>query len=203
MTSTPVRTATLPPSIVTVSPIHRRTQVCFHEQLDASPPQDPAPNSSSDIIKLMTRFLSTPAGVTFRTGIQNRIERKQSRLQLAVSLTWFLRRRKHEIIHLKKVTLKRCKRAQHKKIVKARVERERKRLQIDSGDFNAKAWQNSRRVTTKEKTLQLDQDHFLLSPSQRPLQGERILKREQISDFYFMIDLPLTPRTTSTAVHHA
>jgi hypothetical protein len=76
-------------------------------------------------------------------------------------------------------------------------------LQIDSGDFNAKAWRNSRRVTTEEKTLQLDQDHFLLSPSQRPLQGERILKREQISDFYFMIDLPLTPSTTSTAVHHA
>ena len=138
MTSTPTRTVNLSPSIVTVSPIHRPTQVCSHKQLDASLPQDPAQQLPPDIIELMTRFLASPGGASFRTVIQTRIKWQQCRLQLAVALIWFLRRRKHEFIHRKKVTLKRRKTAQRKKIAKARVERERKRLQFDSGDFNAK-----------------------------------------------------------------
>ena len=83
------------------------------------------------------------------------------------------------------------------------MERERKRLQIDSGAFNAKAWRKRRKVTTEEKSLQLDHDHFLLNPSQRPLQGERILKREQISVFYYMIEVPLPPRTVPFVMYRA
>ena len=177
MTSTPVRTVTLSPSIVTVSPIRRAAQVCPQAQLHPR-------------------------------RIHGTIEQQLCRQRrLAGSLNWFLRRRKHEIIHRKatvvnmflrrtkckiaqrnKITaaaaraatlnLRQRKNAQLKKIAKARVERERKRLQIDSGAFNAKAWRKRRKVTTEEKSLQLDHDHFLLNPSQQPLQGERILKRE-------------------------
>ena len=67
---------------MTVSPIHRPTQVCSHEQFDVSPPQDPAQKLPSDIIKLMTRFLASPGGATFRTVIQTRIEQKQCQLPL-------------------------------------------------------------------------------------------------------------------------
>ena len=98
--------------------------------------------------------------------------------------------------------LRRRKSAQRKKIAKARVEREHKRLQMDSRAFNAKAWRKRRKVTTKQKSLQLDHDHFLLHPSQQPLQGEHILRREQISVFYYMIEIPLPPRTVPFVMYH-
>jgi len=118
-------------------------------------------------------------------------------------VTQFLRSDKGSDYHSAIQTLWRRKSAQRKKIAKARVERERQRLQINSRAFNTKAWWKRRKVTTKEKSLQLDHDHFLLNPSQPPLKGERILKWEQISVFYFMIEVPLPPRTLPFVMYHA
>ena len=76
-----------------------------------------------------------------------------------------------------------------------------KKLQINSGPFNPYIEQKDRQLTTEEKRIHLDHDHFLNEPSTRPFQDARILKRELDTNYRIKAQLP--PRLSTNPVYRA
>ena len=88
---------------------------------------------------------------------------------------------------------------EHNKKAKKATDRSVKQLQIDFGPFNPYIKQKDRQLTTEEKRIHLDHDHYLNDPSKRPFQDARIIKREL--DTNSRIKVPLPPRPTTNPVY--
>lgn len=91
-------------------------------------------------------------------------------------------------------------RASNKKAKKA-MYKVAKKLEIDSGPYNPYVLQKDRQLTTEEKRIHIDNDHFLNEPSTRPLQDARILKRELDTNYNVRIKVPLPPRPSTNPVY--
>ena len=201
MPTTPVCVGISAPLNVTASPICQPAQVW----LVPSPIHGLDQVRHDRAVSSMKKFLRSERGIAFRKSVNTSIRGRQ----LAGALTWFLCTNKQGIAHCKAITsavkqsrlLKRRAATRKRRQNQERVEKLRRQLQINSGSFNTRAMQKRRKLTTEEKSLQLDYDHFLNNPSQRTLQDERILKREQINDFYSMIEVPLQPQTLPFVIY--
>ena len=88
---------------------------------------------------------------------------------------------------------------EHNKKAKKATDRSVKQLQIDFGPFNPYIKQKDRQLTTEEKRIHLDHDHYLNEPSKRPFQDACIIKREL--DTNSRIKVPLPPRPTTNPVY--
>ena len=88
---------------------------------------------------------------------------------------------------------------EHNKRAKKATDRVVQKLQINSRPFNHYIEQKDRQLTTEEKRIYLDHDHYLNEPSTRPFQDARIIKRELDSNS--RIKAPLPPRPSSNPVY--
>lgn len=129
-------------------------------------------------------------------NLQQRVAGRVLRNAISSAMRNFRTRRTRR----KRSAASRASRLRNKKAEKA-MYKVAKMLKIDSGPFNPYVLQKDRQLTTEDKGIHLDNDHFLNDLSTRPQQDARILKRELDTNYILSIKAQLPPRSSTNPVY--